>query len=821
MKTIFKKSVAIMLAALILLSAGIAGVTASAFEPAGKLSFETKFFRYDDELGEWVETERAQKGEELKARVYVDTDYFTNSGELLFFYDKDFFTDNYEKNEINVASVNPYYSEACGMEGQLVIYGDGHRAVERMVESGAISADFASEHTAVAMLYSFAIRSENMKLSGEEWLFEFDLTVKEDTLADSGDFFAVATTVQSPDNEHGFVNVPVGKEGEYLEDTEILFGVYVDVEIRKNPVSVKNCVFFGAGEGVFPENNNTASIMFYMEIGKKIYPEDVPTPRKTGYKFAGWIDENSNTLTDDNPVTIGYDYAFFTATYEEYEEYFSLILNANGGAFEDGNESFSYRLGAGEEFDLPDNVERKGYSFAGWVDKKGETVSSVVISDSDVTLDAAWEAEEYTVIFNTDGGDETESLTVACGEEFSLPTASKTGYRFVCWKDESGIEYIAGQKAIMPAEDKTFKAVWEAEEYTVTFNTDGGNEIEALTVTFGEEFTLPSAKKIGHSFAFWRDESGNMYVAGQKVAMPAKDKTFKAVWFVQSKSVTYTIGKETVKFDVVPGNEIPLPDMSVYENAELLYWLDANGKRVEKFPATMPESNLTFTAVLRYTFVDSKYGITASFESGCFDYEGDELDFVVEKFNGVKESGGVYYKDDNYKQIEFYNIKFCHGATTVQPKKGSVVHIGIPVPAAYKDGTEFLVIHRYGGDGCEQITQTKNGDKLKFDVYNFGEFEVCVESGTTVKTSPSKTSYAYKEALDLSGLTLEVLDANGNKAIISDTSKMNVKGYDSKKIGKQTVTVEYDGTTTHFDVSVAYTWWQTLIRILLLGFLWY
>ncbi|MBR6784994.1 MAG: InlB B-repeat-containing protein, partial [Clostridia bacterium] len=519
--------------------------------------------------------------------------------------------------------------------------------------------------------------------------------------------------------------------------------------IRKNPVSSKGNIILDAGEGYFDTTENEITVQ--AEIGTDFVPYDNPMPRLDGYVFAGWAFENGEFVTLENPVKVGYEDIALYAVWEIETKRYNLELNANGGLFDDGSESITCDFEPGEVVALPDNVKKEGCNFVGWVNENDEIVN-----------------------------------------------------RFV-----------------MPAKDVTLTAVWEAEEYTVTFNTDGGNEIEALTLTFGEEFTLPSAKKIGHSFAFWRDESGNMYVAGQKVAMPAKDKTFKAVWFVQSKSVTYTIGNDTVKFDVVPGNEIPLPDMSVYENAELLYWLDANGKRVTEFPAAMPESNLTFTAVLRYTFVDGKYGITASFESGCFDYEGDELDFVVEKFNGVKESGGVYYKDDNYKQIEFYNIKFCHGATTVQPQKGGVVHIGIPVPAAYKDGTEFLVIHRYGGDGYEQITQTKNGDKLEFDVNQFGDFEVCVESGTTVKTSPSKTSYAYKESLDLSGLTLEVLDANGNKAIISDTSKMNVKGYDSKKIGKQTVTVEYDGTTTHFDVSVAYTWWQTLIRILLLGFLWY
>ena len=36
------------------------------------------------------------------------------------------------------------------------------------------------------------------------------------------------------------------------------------------------------------------------------------------------------------------------------------------------------------------------------------------------------------------------------------------------------------------------------------------------------------------------------------------------------------IGSDTVKFDVVPGNEVPQPDMTEYENAELICFLASN-----------------------------------------------------------------------------------------------------------------------------------------------------------------------------------------------------------------------------------------------------
>ncbi len=96
-------------------------------------------------------------------------------------------------------------------------------------------------------------------------------------------------------------------------------------------------------------------------------------------------------------------------------------------------------------------------------------------------------------------------------------------------------------------------------------------------------------------------------------------------------------------------------------------------------------------------------------------------------------------------------------------------------------------------------------------------------TSVTVKKSPAKTKYTYKsdEALSLDGIELEVTYSDGTKIIVTDTSKMNASGFSADKEGTQTVTVEYSGFRTDFSVTVSYAWWQWIIRILLLGFLWY
>ncbi len=91
-----------------------------------------------------------------------------------------------------------------------------------------------------------------------------------------------------------------------------------------------------------------------------------------------------------------------------------------------------------------------------------------------------------------------------------------------------------------------------------------------------------------------------------------------------------------------------------------------------------------------------------------------------------------------------------------------------------------------------------------------------------VISTPAKTSYNYKNKnLDLSGLVIKISYSDGSSKIISNTSQIKTYGFNSNSVGTKTITVEYGGYTDEFEITVSYAWWQWIIRILLLGFLWY
>lgn len=92
-----------------------------------------------------------------------------------------------------------------------------------------------------------------------------------------------------------------------------------------------------------------------------------------------------------------------------------------------------------------------------------------------------------------------------------------------------------------------------------------------------------------------------------------------------------------------------------------------------------------------------------------------------------------------------------------------------------------------------------------------------------ISKTPTKTIYTYRNdtSVNLSGMELEVTYSDGTTQTVTDLSAIKETGYSAKPVGTKTITVDYEGLTDQFDVTVKYAWWQWLIRIFLLGFIWY
>ena len=129
---------------------------------------------------------------------------------------------------------------------------------------------------------------------------------------------------------------------------------------------------------------------------------------------------------------------------------------------------------------------------------------------------AKWAANTYTITFDTAGGSEIAPITQDYGTVITAPEApTREGYTFIGWDKEI--------PTTMPAENMTVTAQWEINQYTITFDTNGGSEIAPITQDYGTVITAPEApEREGYTFIGWDKAIPE--------TMPAENITLKARW---------------------------------------------------------------------------------------------------------------------------------------------------------------------------------------------------------------------------------------------------------------------------------------------------
>ncbi len=158
------------------------------------------------------------------------------------------------------------------------------------------------------------------------------------------------------------------------------------------------------------------------------------------------------------------------------------------------------------------------------------------------------------------------------GAEFDLPTEenlNKAGYKFLGWKDKNTDE-VVGKIPTSATGIKNVAAQW-AEEYTVTFNANGGTVTpDTMTLTHGDVYgKLPTPTRDGYTFAGWfADPNGGAKVEQGDVVTASH--TLYAHWTAKACTVkfeanggTVTPAEKTVYYDQDYG-ELPTPTREGY-----------------------------------------------------------------------------------------------------------------------------------------------------------------------------------------------------------------------------------------------------------------
>ena len=167
----------------------------------------------------------------------------------------------------------------------------------------------------------------------------------------------------------------------------------------------------------------------------------------------------------------------------------------------------------GQKVTKPQDPTKENYIFSGWFKEAGCTTAWDFEKEtvmSNVTLYAKWveAAQACTVTFDSQGGSEISSLTVNKGEKLVKPTdPTKEDCSFLGWYKDAAYTSLWEFATDVVNGDITLYARWSNPSeavYTVTFDTDGGNEIEVASVKANEKLTMPAnPQKLGFRFRGW------------------------------------------------------------------------------------------------------------------------------------------------------------------------------------------------------------------------------------------------------------------------------------------------------------------------------
>ena len=215
----------------------------------------------------------------------------------------------------------------------------------------------------------------------------------------------------------------------------------------------------------------------------------------TGSYFM-WLDGNGNSYEPGGSVPADVTALIVQWTAPTY----AVTLNTNGGTINNGNVT-GYTYGVGATLPTADDMDYTGHTFKGWYDNEGLTGDPVTaIGGTEMGNKeywAKWEINQYTITFDTAGGSEIAPITQDYGTAVTAPEPpAKPGYTFTGWNP--------ALPATMPAENLTVTAQWTVNQYTITFDTAGGSAIAPITQDYGTAITAPAAPtREGYTFTGW------------------------------------------------------------------------------------------------------------------------------------------------------------------------------------------------------------------------------------------------------------------------------------------------------------------------------
>ncbi|MEW4371877.1 InlB B-repeat-containing protein [Paenibacillus kandeliae] len=231
-----------------------------------------------------------------------------------------------------------------------------------------------------------------------------------------------------------------------------------------------------------------------------------PAPTRTGYTFNGWYRDAAHTQQFDftaTPVTANIQlYAGWVL--QSYTVTFNVYSGANMP-----NQTIPY----GTLITRPADPVQAGHTFTGWYTDAVHTqpfdFQTVIMTP--ITVYAGWSVNQYTAVFNSNGGTAVSDQRLDYGSPlFDPQQPTRTGYTFTGWYGDAGLQQRFDFASSVIRSDIQLYAGWERNQYTVSFDTYGGSVVRDVYIGYGDLLTIPNAPTAddaGSIFAGWFADS--------------------------------------------------------------------------------------------------------------------------------------------------------------------------------------------------------------------------------------------------------------------------------------------------------------------------
>ncbi|MBR2547296.1 MAG: InlB B-repeat-containing protein [Eubacterium sp.] len=306
------------------------------------------------------------------------------------------------------------------------------------------------------------------------------------------------------------------------------------------------------------EGGTEASASVKVKMGDPLTLPPAPNSPDPTKRFAGWKDSNNGLHSAKETLDYNTWKEFvvskkmtFTATFETIPTY-SVSFDSDGGSHVD-----TQTVQQDGKATKPDPAPTKlGYTFDKWTLDGVEFDFDTPIGNA-ITLKAVWKVNQYTITFNTNGGDPItpDHIVADYGASVTMPTdVTREHYTFKGWDKEY---------TTMPAENVTVNALWEPKTYKLkldpaggTFESTGATDPIVIQDIYGAEIKAETPSRYGYDFTGWKKQNGEDSLPKYMPDTGEDGVTYVAQWKEKPVKVVPVLDGELTATSITVGDKL-------------------------------------------------------------------------------------------------------------------------------------------------------------------------------------------------------------------------------------------------------------------------